>query len=147
MKNHSTIAFLPVPIKAAAIVLFLLGALKLFSWFAQQDFGHEPDAVLGVRVRDVMLVMGVIEVSSAIWILLFAPPRAAAWLVLALGTAFVAYRILLTSLGGTACPCLGAIRSWIPFITISTEQHLLVAIAAWLVLSGLWSLVICLEGV
>jgi hypothetical protein len=121
------------------LVLAALGMIKLYSWTAS-SIPETLDMVFSVSLRSLTLFMGIAEMALALCLLGLVKPLTAAKLCTFAGFAFLAYRWLHASLGGSnaPCPCLGALSSWVGFLA-AHEQNILASAALWICLVGLWS--------
>ncbi|MCL4789471.1 MAG: hypothetical protein KJ070_22225 [Verrucomicrobia bacterium] len=97
-----------------AATLATTGLLKLISVFGQAPILETADPLLGIKVRFVLLISGLVEVIIATALCLLRNPRSALWLVSWMGFNFLLYRSFRTLDGeDNPCPCLGTVLSWL----------------------------------
>lgn len=98
----------------AALVLFVSGLPKIISATSEHAYLDRPDAVLSfLTVRSSFLVVGNLEILTALYVIAFYESRWSVYLIQSLTATFLIYRLgrLLLSEGGP-CPCLGNAGMW-----------------------------------
>jgi hypothetical protein len=133
MKRSSTLV-------AGGCVLGVLGILKLIDPLFNHGALAGSDPILHVANRVVVPALGAIELTAAALILWGFRGLRAAQLLSGVALAFLAYRTAHALwFANYSCPCLGALGKSIPFFFAAQEQAVLLAVALWLLLIGLWS--------
>lgn len=97
-------------LSSVAILLFVTGLLKVFSAGGTARILDQPDPLLLLNVRNVLLGSALVEIAVAVY-LLVATNNAlrSLFLVLWLGVSFLLYHLLLLIIHpGKPCPCLGS---------------------------------------
>ncbi len=126
--------------KTALLLLVATGLLKIFAYFLNVPFTPETDPVFNLPNRQNSLLGGILELAIVILLSLHASRSAAAKSLVGLGFAFCTYHVVLELKNpGGLCPCLGAVHSWLPFVSAYSEGKASLSIALWLLLVGLWS--------
>jgi hypothetical protein len=128
----------PLQLQVAALVLLILGALKLYAWSVPGLVSVTQDAVIPLPLNKLALWMGLIEVQMGILILFFLRPLHAAQCLTLIGTGFIAYRWLHALSAGPACPCLAGATSLLPILR-TQEDKILLSFSIWFFLIGAWS--------
>jgi hypothetical protein len=104
-----------VPLTVVGYGLFLIGLIKLASsLFGTTLILDNPDPIIGIKNRHLMVAIGVIEIATAIILLFTSRTRLKAYLTAMLFTSFLAYRgsVWLAGESAKPCPCLGDLFSF-----------------------------------
>lgn len=110
MRGEKQLGLQNVFILGVGLLFGLLGALKLHAFTMPTSFGDEPDLILPLSRRGVMLVAGFTEVAVAIYLLTGRIPWLKHMLILWLGLNLMLYRLGTWVLAADrSCPCLGTI--------------------------------------
>lgn len=127
-----------LPLRCAGTLLFMLGLLKLYAVFVARDVSTTPDPVIPLSMRHLALAMGIIEIQLGALILLLRSPVRAAQCLTAVGLGFIGYRWLHALKAGPSCPCLAGATNLLPMLR-AYEDKVLLALAVWFFLVGLWT--------
>ncbi len=124
---------------SAAILLGFTGATKLISAWSSVAVLHEPDPVIGISTKYVLIAAGTLELA-AVAVIFGAKSRSLPSLLVAiLGAEFLLYRTVF-QIGkySRGCPCLGRFTAW-AHLPDQLINQILWGIAVWLCLGGLLS--------
>ena len=112
---------------SAASLLLLTACAKLFSATGHAALLEFPDPLLGIRNRELLILVGLVELAVVAGLLSGLTIRAKHLLLVWLSSNFVLYRLAFYSLNlGRPCPCLG---------TLTEKLHLSAHVVNW-ALSG-----------
>ncbi len=117
-------------LRITCVLLALTGLIKLLSAGGESRILSDPDPLLPLSNRELMLLAGLMELV-VVWFLLSRKPEAARLLIVAaLGTEFLLYRIGLWWIHATKpCSCLGNATGWLgisPAVADNTAKAILV---------------------
>jgi hypothetical protein len=133
MKRNFTRWF---PISALCILAFT-GITKLISAFSAAPILEQIDPVVGIRTRDLLLLVGILELTTVVLILTLKNKSLPSLLTAILGAQFLLYRSVF-QVGNfyRGCPCLGRFTAWahLPDLLIN---RILCGLAAWLCVGGI----------
>lgn len=129
-------------LSSIAMLLLVTGLLKLYSAGGAARILDQPDPLLLLSVRNVLVGSALLEVAVAVYLLVATHARHSLFLVLWLGISFLLYHLLLIIIEpGNPCPCLGSVAqllspaaaTWIPRFIIA---YMIIG-SAWLLLTRL----------
>jgi uncharacterized protein YjeT (DUF2065 family) len=128
----------PLQLQAAAVVLLILGMLKLYAWSVPGLVSSTQDAVIPLPLNKLALLMGLIEVQFGILIIFLLRPVRGAQCLTLIGSGFIGYRWLHAVSAGPVCPCLAGATSLLPILR-TYENKILLSLSIWFFLIGVWS--------
>jgi hypothetical protein len=98
----------------SAVVLTLSAVLKLVSATRNAAILLQPDPIFQLTNRDMFVLVGLLEMAAIGILLSGKPQKLKLFLVAALSTNFLLYRLGLVWLGQThSCPCFGNAADWL----------------------------------
>ena len=99
---------------SAGMLLFVTGVLKIWSAGGDAAALQNVDGVIGVEVRHLYLLVGLVELLVVGYLLAGRRWDAKCFLLLYLGMSFASYRVLQWWLDiPEPCPCLGSATDWL----------------------------------
>ena len=122
--------------RSAACLLAVTAAAKLLSASGTAKVLELPDPLLGLATRQVLILVGLLEIAIALAAVCVERSRTVQLLTGWLSFNFLLYRISLAILSpGKLCPCLGSVTEKLN-INAAFANYLLVAIALYLFLGS-----------
>lgn len=123
--------------RASAVFLLLVtGTAKLVSAVGQQGVLDTIDPIFGIRLRWLLMLLGVVELVVAFTLVKHGKPWFACLLSSMLGAQFILYhKIFQIEVYNRGCPCLGTMAQWLP-VPQPDINIMLMLTAAWLCLGG-----------
>ena len=124
---------------SAAFALLATAAAKLISATGTQAVLNTFDPLLGMRMRPLLIILGLLEAGISLFVLFGRPQWLSFMLVSMLGGQFLLCRTMfLRGNYSRGCPCLGTIAQRLPFSQQTVDGALWV-LAAYLCVGGLFA--------
>lgn len=124
---------------SSALLLLVTGVAKLYSLTGTSRFLAATDPVFHLSNREVMLLVGLLELVVAIYLVLGRDTIRRAAVLLWLGANFLGYRAAGEFLQAKLCPCLGTISSHVP-LTQAQLDRILGLMVAYFLAGSTWIL-------
>ncbi len=119
---------------SAALLLSITGTAKLYSATGTAKILFLQDPILHINNRVLLLSLGLLEVAIGLYALSHrnrGNDLRLAFLLCWLSGNFIGYRVAVTLLGVTTCPCLGTLGAKLPLPHKAIEAILIAIVLYW----------------
>jgi hypothetical protein len=126
-------------IHSAAFILLVTAGAKLYSASADSRMFETIEPILRLKYRDIMMVVGIVEIAVSVYLLRAKAVRPRAFAILWLASNFLLYRTAAKYLEVEICPCLGTFAPNLP-LKMGQVDHLLAAVVFYFLAGSIWIL-------
>ena len=116
-------------------VLAVTALCKLVSLAHPAKLLFQPDPIFGVPLSQVLLGAAIFEILICAFLMMVRNAVTCAFVVFAFASGILSYRAALLVSHAHACPCLGNVADWWPWLA-RNSQPLLAAVSFWLLLTS-----------